>query len=77
MFFSKLILLRCLTRVWLVELVLNPAVNLAVLLQRSHPTILLEVIAHGRCVCSIALKYLSLSKKIGKAVFDSTELYWC
>lgn len=75
--FFKLSLFRCLILVCLEELVLNPPVNLAVLLQKSHPTILLEVIAHGRCVSSIALKYFSLSKKIGKAVFDSTELYWC
>lgn len=58
-FFSKLGLLRHLTLVWPVELVLNPAVDPAVLLQRSHPTILLEVRADGRCVCSVALNYLS------------------
>lgn len=63
--------------VWPVELVLNPAVDLAVLLQRSHPTILLEVRADGRCVCSVALNYLSLSRKIGRAVFDPTKLYRC
>lgn len=74
-FFSKLTLLRHFTLLWLVELVLNPAVDLAVLLQRSHPSDLFEVTADGRHGCSVALNYLSLSRKMGRAVFYPTKLY--
>lgn len=66
-----------LTLVWLVEILLNPAVDLAVLLQRSHPIVLLEVMANGRCVCSVALNYISFSRKTGRGVFDPTKLYRC
>jgi len=63
--------------VWLVELVLDPAVDPAVLLQRSCATVLLGVTANGRCVCSVALNYLSLFRKIGRAVFDPAKFYGC
>lgn len=66
-FFSKLTLLMHFTLLWLVELVLNPAVDLAVLLQRSHPSDLFEVTADGRHGCSVALNYLFPLQKDGKS----------
>ena len=63
------------TLLQLVELVLNPAVGLAVTLQRSHPTNLFEVTTDGRRVCSVALNYFSLPRKMVKAVINPTKLY--
>lgn len=63
------------TLLWLVEFVLNPTMDLAVPLQRLHPTNLFEVTTYGRHVCVVALNYFSLPRKMRKAVINPTKLY--